>query len=154
MKSSRAIVVPVSAAHILAWVAFLWIVWPYSYERIVVTTGQHEVLGDPVETTGYEVVQYSSSFLKENGIGSVLYLFIPVVLTGLALMFLLTWKGRGLVSKLVLAGLAAVLLVFCGLGYLSYGIAYLPAALAIIVAAVACGLRPGPGKEQPQHSGS
>ena len=41
-----------------------------------------------------------------------------------------------------------------GLGYLSFGILYLPAALALITAAIISGFRPRPGKEPQQQSGA
>ena len=68
------------------------------------------------------------SFFEENGYWSALALFVPVVVTGLALMFLLTRKVRRVANALVVWGLSAILLAFCGLGYLSFGILYLPAA--------------------------
>ena len=73
----------------------------------------------------------------------MLFLFVPVVVTGLALMFLLTRTVRRGANALVVWGLPAVLLVFCGLGYLSFGVIYLPAAIALVVTAVAFG--PGRG---------
>ena len=79
------------------------------------------------------------SFSEFNGYWPVLALFVPVVVTGLALMFLLTRKVRRVANALVVWGLSAILLAFCGLGYLSFGILYLPAAIALIVTAVAFG---------------
>ena len=80
-----------------------------------------------------------ASFSEFNGYWSVLAFFVPVVVTGLALMFLLTRRVRRVANALVVWGLSVVLLVFCGLGYLSFGILYLPAAIALIVTAVAFG---------------
>ncbi len=154
MKSCRAIGVSVSVAHVLAWAAFLWIAfWPYSYQGLSATPVQVDEQGNRIGTEESEVVRYSSSFIEENGIRALLPLFVPVMLTGVALMALLTWRGRSIGHKLLLGGIAIVLLVFCGLGYLSFGILYLPSALALLVAVVAFSILSGPGKEQPQQSG-
>ena len=80
-----------------------------------------------------------ASFSEFNGYWCVLALFVPVVVTGLASMFLLTRRVRRVANALVVWGLSAVLLVFCGLGYLSFGMMYRPAAIALIVTAVAFG---------------
>ena len=74
-------------AHGLAWAAFLWIAfWPYSYQGVSATPVQVDELGNVVGTAESEVVRYSSSFVEVNGVGPLLLLFIPVILTGLALM--------------------------------------------------------------------
>ena len=79
------------------------------------------------------------SFSDVNAYRSVLALFVPVVVTGLVLIFLLTRTVRRGANTVVVWGLTAVLLAFCGLGYLSFGVLYLPAAIALIVTAVAFG---------------
>ena len=113
-KKSRVAFASATVAHVLGWAAFLWIVLP---------------------PTLYQ----EASFSEFNGYWSVLAFFVPVVVTGLALMFLLTRRVRRVANALVVWGLSVVLLVFCGLGYLSFGILYLPAAIALIVTAVAFG---------------
>ena len=113
-KKSHVAIASATVAHVLGWAAFLWLVpWPDLYE--------------------------GGSFTEFNGYRSVLALFVPVVVTGLVLMFLLTRTVRRGANAVVVWGLAAVLLVFCGLGYLSFGVMYLPAAIALIVTAVAFG---------------
>ena len=161
VKPNRAAVVTAIAAHVLAWAAFLWIAfWPYSYQGVSVNSdhpayvdglGYVDELGVP---TGEEVVRLSASFIEVNGFGAVIYMLIPVILTALALLALLVWNGTRVRNTLISGGLATVLLAFCGLGYLSYGILYLPAALALITAAIIYGFRPGPGKEPQQQSGA
>ena len=158
VKLNRAAVVTAIVAHVLAWAAFLWIAfWPYSYQGVSVNSdhtayvaglGYVDELGVP---TGEEVVRLSASFMEVNGFGAVIYMLIPVILTALAL---LVWNGTRVRNTLMLGGLATVLLAFCGLGYLSFGIGYLPAALALITAAIISGFRPGPGKEPQQQSGA
>ena len=161
VKPNRAAVVTAIVAQVLAWAAFLWIAfWPYSYQVVSVNSdhpayvdglGYVDELGVP---TGAEVVRLSASFIEVNGFGAVIYMLIPVVLTALALLALLVWNGTRVRNILVLGSLATVLLVFCGLGYLSFGILYLPAALALITAAIISGFRPRPGKEPQQQSGA
>ena len=161
VKPNRAAVVTAIVAQVLAWAAFLWIAfWPYSYQGVSVNSdhpayvdglGYVDELGVP---TGAEVVRLSASFMEVNGFGAVIYMLIPVVLTALALLSLLVWNGTRVRNTLISGRLATVLLVFCGLGYLSFGIGYLPAALALITAAIISGFRPGPGKEPQQQSGA
>ena len=142
MKLGSPQVVTASVAHALAWAAWLWLAfWPHSYQGVSATPVQVDELGNVIGTTESEVVRHSASFVEVNGIGPVLALFIPVILTGLALMALLTWNGRSAVRVLIIGGLAFVLLAFCVLGYLSFGVMYLPAALALIVAAFLFGFR-------------
>ncbi len=88
-----------------------------------------------------DVVLVSASFTEVNGWWALIPMFIPVLLTGLSLMAMLTWKGgRGGIT-LIASGLAVALLGFCGLAYLSFGVLYFPSALALIIAAIVVGLR-------------
>ena len=68
-KKSRVAFALATVAHVLGWAAFLWIVLP---------------------PTLYQ----EASFSEFNGYWSVLAFFVPVVVTGLALMFLLTRRVR------------------------------------------------------------
>ena len=92
-----------------------------------------------------EVARYSASLTEINGYWVLLPLSAPVLVTGLALLSLLTWKGKGgrAGNTLILGGLAVVLLIFSVLGLLSIGLFYLPAAIASIMTAIIFGLRPG-----------
>ena len=126
MKFNRAVVATASVAHALAWAAFLWLaLWPYSYQGVSATAVQVDELGNRIGTTESEVVRYSSSIIEANGIWVALPLLIPVVLTGLALVTLLNWKGRSGIRALILGGLAAALLAFGVLSSLSFGVFYL-----------------------------
>lgn len=135
MKFSSPAVIAASAAHALAWAAWLWVaLWPHSYQGVSATPVQVDELGNVIGTVEREVVRHSASFVAVNGLWPLLALFIPVVLTGLALMALLTWPGKSPGRVLVIGGLALALLAFCVLGYLSFGVMYLPASLGLIVA--------------------
>ena len=130
------VAVLVSVAHALAWAAFLWIaLWPYSYQGVSATPVQVDEQGNRVGTEESEVVRHSSSFVEENGIWALLPLFIPVALTGVALMALLTWKGGNIGIVSILWAMTVGLLAFCLLGYLSFGVIYIPSALALVIAA-------------------
>ncbi len=142
MEIGRAAVISAAVAHALAWAAFLWMAfWPHSYQGVSATPVQVDELGNVIGTAEIETVRHSASLVEVNGIWVLLPLVIPVILTGLALIALLTWKGRSAGRVLIIAGLALALLVFCFLGYLSFGIIYLPAALALIASALLFGFR-------------
>jgi len=131
----RAPTVLAFAAHLLAWGAFLWAAfWPFAYQGVSATPVQVDELGDPVGAVESELVRHSASFLEVNGVWGLVPLLIPVVLTGLALLGLGTWRGRtsGIIS--VLWVLTAGLLTFCLLTSLSVGVFYVPAALVLIAA--------------------
>ena len=133
-KKSRVAFALATVAHVLGWAAFLWIVlWPNSYQGVSATPvsvdgpnfyrGVSATLVN-VDGTGatesVEVHRYSS-FTEVNGYWLVIPLFVPVIVTGLALLFVLTRRERRVSNALVVWGLSAVLLVFCGLGYYSFG---------------------------------
>lgn len=142
MKSGRPALMAASVAHALAWVPWLFFAfWPHTYQGVSATPVQVDELGNLVGTGESQVVRHSASFVEVNGIGSLLAIFIPVVLTGLALVVLLTWQGRGAGRVLVMGGLALAILAFCVLGYLSVGMAYVPAALAMIAATLLSNFR-------------
>ena len=120
-------------AHLLAWAGFLWLAfWPSTYRGQSVTA----VRVDQVSTVEPEVVRYSASWAEVNGSGALIWVFVPVLVTGLVLMFLLTWQGGQGRRTLIAWSLALALLVYCGVGLLSIGVLFLPAALAALVCAI------------------
>ena len=125
---------PVSAAiiaHALAWAAFLWLVsWPYSYRGVEATASPR---GSGEAATTYTL---SASYIEENGWWVLIPLFVPVVLSGLMLIVVLWSTGAdSLPKRFMLFGLTIACLVFCLLGYLSFGVLFLPAALAMLITA-------------------
>lgn len=149
MKSFRAVVALTSVAHLLAWAAFLWVAfWPHAYQGVSATPVQVDEQGVPVrsvEPAGaaeVEVVRHSASFIEVNGIWALLPVFVPVILTGLALMVLLTLRAKNLVNTLVLWALTIVMLAFCLLTSLSFGLLYTFSAVALLAAAVVFSYRP------------
>ena len=132
-------------AHALAWVAFLWLAfWPYAYQGVSATPVQVDELGNPVGAAQSEVVQHSASLIEVNGIGILAPLLVPVTLTGLALIILLTWRVRGIRNTSALWVTAVALLAFCLLTSLSVGTFFVPSALALTVAAGIFSYRRGP----------
>ena len=138
-RASRVADVSAAFAHALAWAAFLWIVLnPCAYRGVSATPAAMDGLDQGPERNSASL----RLFIKENGLWAIGPIFVPVLLTGLALITLLIWKGPRLGAALILGGLATVLLAFCVMGYLSFGIMYSPSAFALIIAATAYWLRP------------
>jgi hypothetical protein len=142
-RAGWAATIPTTVSHVLAWVAFLWLAfWPYSYQGVSASPVQVDNLGNPIGSAESEVVRYSASIVAVNGVGALLPLFIPVAVTGLALMMLLAWNEGGVRRTILLWVMTAALLAFCVLGLLSIGIMYLPAAISLATAAVFQSFRP------------
>ena len=121
----------------LGWAAFLWIVFrPHAHQRSV-STGPVGVDGNGVAES--QVVVHYVTLTQVDGYVVLIPLFIPVLVTGLALLFLLTCRMQRAANALVVWSLTAILLVFCGLGYYGVGIPYLPAAISLTAAAVTFG---------------
>ena len=138
-RASRVADVSAAVAHTLAWAAFLWIVLgPCAYRGVSSTATSV----DRLDYGQNEEVHCYAFFVEVNGLWAILPMFVPVAVTGLALITLLIWKGPRLGAVVILGGLATVLLAFCVMGYLSFGIMYSPSALALIIAAIAYRLRP------------
>ena len=125
-----------TTSHVLGWAAFLWIVFRPHAQRSVSTS--------PVGVDGNgaaesQVVVYYVTLTQVDGYVVLIPLLIPVLVTGLALLFLLTRRVQRAANALVVWSLTAILLVFCGLGYYGVGIPYLPAAISLTAAAVTFG---------------
>ena len=83
------------------------------------------------------MTRYSATAIEANGLYVILLLLVPILLTGIALLaFRLTAKSQT-VRKVLHWGPAVVLLGFCFVAIASIGMFYLPAALALLVAAIA-----------------
>lgn len=137
MRNERPAIIAASTAHVLAWIAFLWLAfWPYAYQGVSATPVQVDEMGNPVGEVEAEIVRESASLVEVNGVGVLIPLFIPAVVTGLTLMMLLAWRNGGVRRTILLWMLTTALLGFCVLGYLSFGLMYAPAAVALAVATV------------------
>ena len=118
------------AAHALAWAAGGWLAFAPSYQ------GETQYASLPGEPAG-EIVRHTSTLIEQNGLQVVPLLLAPIVLTAIALLALRLTNDRQAVRRLLLWGPAALLLGFCVVAILSIGIFYLPAAIALLVAAIA-----------------
>ena len=96
-------------AHGLAWAAFLWLVVRPSWGE-------------------------STSVGNEPWVA--LYFLIPVVLTYVALVTVWYWNPTRWTGTVILWAMALLILVFCALGMLGYGIIFVPAFLAAAITAV------------------
>ena len=144
MRTERAAIIAAVIAHVLAWGAFLWLAfWSYAYQGVSATPVQVNELGNPVGEMEMGVERHSASLVEVNGVQVLLPLFIPALLTGMALIALLAWSEGGVRRKILVWILTAALLGFCVLGYLSIGVLYVPAAIALVVATVLQSLRSG-----------
>ena len=136
-----------TTSHVLSWAAYLWIVFRPHAQRSV-STGPLGVAGNGAAER--QVVVEYVTLTQVDGYLVLIPLFIPVLVTVLALLFMLTRKKRRTANALVIWSLTAILLVFCGLGYYGFGIFYLPAAITLTAAAVTFGTGRGlPGCSTP-----
>ena len=128
MRPRKLVLVWPVLAHTAAWAAFLFLaLWPASYR------GTHiEIDAAGVQHTTTE----TASLVEVNGPMVLLPLFLPVALTGLALLAVWRWNPRPWVRRAFLWVLALLSLGFCVLGILSIGVFFLPAALALVVTAI------------------
>ena len=139
MKRIGVTAIAALTAHALAWVAGLWFVFAPSYQGLSVTSSM------PGEPAG-EVARHTATLVEVNGLWVLWLLFIPILLSGLALL-VIRFTDPGQARRKALLWLAAlVLLAFCVVGILSIGLFYLPVALALLVAAVSGSL--GSGSDQ------
>ena len=143
VRNSRTVLVSAAIAHLLAWAAFLWIaLYPHAYQGVSATPLNVSGAGATDTEREREVERYSASYAEINGYGALIPLFVPVLATAVALFSLVAWKERRAANTWVLWISAIILLLFCGLGYLSFGVLYLPAAVALILAAAVFSLSP------------
>ena len=68
--------------------------------------------------------------------------FVPVFLTGMALIMLLAFQMPRRWGTLILGVLSFAVVGICLVGYLGFGVAYVPSALAMLVATVLSVRRP------------
>ena len=129
MNRARLAIASAALAHFLAWAVSLYFAfYPCVYEGTTVTTQT----GITISESGC-----SGSLVTVNGLRVLLVLAVPVAITGLGLF--------AMISNIVTYGVARILLwssgismaLICLLGALSVGVLYIPAALAMIVAAIA-----------------
>ena len=117
------------AAHLLAWAVLLWLaLWPGFYQGVSVST----TLG---ESSG-EATRISASLIEANGLRVLPLLSLPVLLTGVGLLAITAQRRWSLRAGLAVWASAILLLLFSAVAIWSIGIFYLPAAVALLAAAV------------------
>jgi hypothetical protein len=150
VKFNRAVVISSAVAHGLAWAAFLWLAfWPSFYTGTTATPtltpfnpngtgGEAAPFPTPInpDSTGGEAVRVSASIIEGNGLGVLVPMLVPVALTAIGLLNALTRDRRNTISKFLMWASAVLLIVFCGMAMFTIGMFYLPAAVALLVAAV------------------
>jgi hypothetical protein len=120
------------AALLLALAAGSWLAFsPGFYQGVSVTASSS---GDVVQRSE------QTSLLAENGMWVLGLLAIPLALTGLGVF------GAVRSHRFLLWSAAVVLLVFSAISAMSIGLFYLPAAIALVVAAALCDSSRAPGR--------
>ena len=128
----RSAIIAASVAHVLAWAAFLGIVlWPCAYQGVTATP----VSPGEAAAAGRETVRLCASFIEVNGMGVLVPLLVPVLLTAIVMLIVIARNEWSLWTTVTLWLMAVSLLGFCVLASLSFGVLYLPAALVAVVAA-------------------
>ena len=129
MRRRDAVVISTGIAHALTWGVALFLVVGPVYQGVSKTA---------VTPAGVasESSRVTATLIEVNGWSVLPLLLVPVVLTALALMAVLTTRVR-LAMRRVLSWVSAVLLLgFCAVGIFSIGLFYVPAAIALVVSAV------------------
>ena len=109
-------------AHLLSWAASVWLMLGPAYQGVSITT----------EGT----TRVSATFIETNGLHVIWVPIVPVLLSGIALMAVRRTGPGQTGRRLLLWTISVVFLGFCALGFLSFGLLYLPVALTLIIAAV------------------
>ena len=129
MNRARLAIAAAALAHFLAWAVSLYFAfYPCVYEGTTVTTQT----GITISESGC-----SGSLVTVNGLRVLLVLVVPVVITGLGLFAIISNVVTYQVTRILLWASGISMALICVLGALSVGVLYIPAALAMIVAAIA-----------------
>jgi hypothetical protein len=113
-------------AHVWAWIVGLWLAFGPAYQGVKAVA--------PGEPTAE--VTLTATYIEVNGLPGLMVVLVPLLLTALSLLVILSTNPGTAARRLLLWVAAVVALGLCALGYLSFGILYLPVALALIVAAL------------------
>ena len=125
------------AAHLLAWSAGAWFAFGPIYQGVEYrgVEGRSEPSSSTLNPE--EWTHYTETLIEANGLRAVLALIIPLLLTGVVVLTVHR-ADIGKVWRIVLIWVTVVTLFgFCVLTVFSIAIFYLPATLALLIAAVA-----------------
>ena len=129
MNRARVGIASAALAHFLAWAVSLYFAfYPCVYQGTTVTTQT----GVTIRDSGC-----AGSLVTVNGLGVLLVLVVPVVVTGLGLFATISNVVTYGVTRILLWSSGISMALICLLGALSVGALYIPAALAMIVSAIA-----------------
>ena len=123
LRNLNATVLSAWSAHGLAWAAGIWLAGGPSYRGVEATVGS--------ETQR----EFTRTFLEVNGLIALWVPAVPILLTGVGLLAIRYTQKGDTIRKPLLWGLLLLLLGFCALGMLSFGLMYVPVALVFLVAA-------------------
>ncbi len=133
MDRTRLAIASAALAHFLAWAVSLYFAfYPCVYEGATVTTQS----GVTIRESGC-----SGSLVTVNGLRVLLVLAVPVAITGLGLFATISNVVTYEVARILLWASGISMALICLLGALSVGVLYIPAAIAMIVSAIAGPLR-------------
>ncbi len=151
MKRFRISLWSAIAAQSFAWAALFFLaLWPYSYQGVSAIPVNRNLestatLQRSESPSSLGQQDFNASLIDVNGPGVILALLIPVAITAVALNAVAFRRlNRGLRLGM-LWGSTVLMLVFCVIALFSVGVFYVPAAIALIVAAIS-----GLGRAQPQ----
>ncbi len=123
-------------SHMLAWAAGLGLAFVPTYGGTTTTPVQIDpATGQVIGPEIVEMTSQSATLIEVNGASAALPLMVPIALTGLAILAVRFTSVDRTLRKWLQGCLAALLLIGCFLAMFSIGIFYLPAALALLVAA-------------------
>ncbi|MDE2843691.1 MAG: hypothetical protein OXR67_01805 [Chloroflexota bacterium] len=131
MKESRPVLIATTIAHASAWLIFIWLVFPTCiYGGVARESASMIIAGCPLHYDLWDAAWY----------------FTPVVFTGIALALVLTVKLSRLTGTLLLSVITLAVTTICALGYLGFGIGYIPSALAMLAVVLIKACRADPPK--------
>ena len=130
MRAVRVPLVAGAIAHALAWAVLLFLIFATTYtSQTVEATLPGEPPAEPVTAT--------ATFVEVNGLSALAIVATPVALTGLALLGLLAFRDRH-ARRIAWLWVSTIGVIgFCFVAIYSVGLLYLPAGVALMVAALA-----------------
>jgi hypothetical protein len=142
MKHNGTLMLVSGTALILSVAASLWLAfWPAFYQGVSVS----------VRPNGEETVRTSASLVAVNGYRVVFLVLIPVVLTVVVFLAIARMDPRQLSGKIAIWAPLTVLLLFCVAGISSIGLFYIPAAVALLAAAIVVSRKRGTQPGRAEH---
>ena len=133
---SKALSIAVIAAwiaHILAWAASAWLAFgPISQGVSYSGLDESSSTLNPEEWT-----HYTETLIEANGLGAVWVIAVPILLTGIVVWTLHRTDSAKLWRKVLIWVFVLTLVGLSIMTLLSVGSLYVPAALALLIAAVA-----------------